>query len=541
MRDALPTAQDIMDRTFFASQADCDKIFTNNPFDYVVIGSGICAWAFVERALGKDPSARILLLEQGGFFLPQHLQSLSLPYHNIGRQLENFPWVLSNKTQSAPFILGLRGMIPFFGGRSIAWSGWCPRPLRSEMNGWPERVIDAAFDYFVHAEELLKVIPANEIPCALQLNVSGEHRGIFSTLQHEITRLLQSNLSRVPALTRAFHAPIAMEPPHHKFSTPSLFLSAARCGPGKSRKLQIVANCSVRRVHQRGDRVTTLDTSRGIMNLGEAKLILAMGTISSAELILNSFPQIWRAGRRLTAHFISLVVARIRRSDFKFHRSLASLELGAVYIAGIDEATQGQYHIQLSAISDEDPFKNIESASRYMPDAVAAPTLEQLSGSAQHVVFVCAAIGEMDHLNKENWMRTDGNIEPPANTIIQLIANERDAMVWNVMDETTFSTLEDILSPGGASRVEYWHEQNNCWRAERPGVRQIRIPAAVHEASTLWIGGDDDAVVGLDYRLQSLDNIYVTGAGLWPRNGSWNPTLTTVALSQHLADKLTQV
>jgi choline dehydrogenase-like flavoprotein len=35
-----------------------------------------------------------------------------------------------------------------------------------------------------------------------------------------------------------------------------------------------------------------------------------------------------------------------------------------------------------------------------------------------------------------------------------------------------------------------------------------------------------------------VENVYVTGAGLWPAGGSWNPTMTMVALAQDLADQL---
>jgi choline dehydrogenase-like flavoprotein len=56
----------------------------------------------------------------------------------------------------------------------------------------------------------------------------------------------------------------------------------------------------------------------------------------------------------------------------------------------------------------------------------------------------------------------------------------------------------------------------------------------------MWIGNEEDAVVGLDYRPKGVDNVFVTGASIWPRGGSWNPTLTMVALTQHLADKLTK-
>jgi len=96
------------------------------------------------------------------------------------------------------------------------------------------------------------------------------------------------------------------------------------------------------------------------------------------------------------------------------------------------------------------------------------------------------------------------------------------------------------------NQVEYWRVKNNqgFWSdKQRPSRKQIRKSFLVHEGSTLWLGNDDNAIVGLDYRLKSgqevvADNIYITGSALWPRSGSWNPTLTMVALSQHLADTL---
>ena len=47
-----------------------------------------------------------------------------------------------------------------------------------------------------------------------------------------------------------------------------------------------------------------------------------------------------------------------------------------------------------------------------------------------------------------------------------------------------------------------------------------------------------DAPVDSHYLLRGSQNVYVTGGALWPQGGSWNPTLTMVALSQHLADLL---
>jgi hypothetical protein len=64
------------------------------------------------------------------------------------------------------------------------------------------------------------------------------------------------------------------------------------------------------------------------------------------------------------------------------------------------------------------------------------------------------------------------------------------------------------------------------------------VGGLVHENSTLHIGRDGEAVVGLDYRPNHVENVHVTGGALWPTTGSWNPTMTMVALAQDLADNL---
>ena len=220
--------------------------------------------------------------------------------------------------------------------------------------------------------------------------------------------------------------------------------------------------------------------------------------------------------------------------------------MAAIYIAGIDPSNDLQWHIQLSALSDKRPARNAATAARYMPDVVATASMEQLLTSEDEAVFVCAVLGEMDYRNPESWMRRKRGSNPTTNVTLQALANEADLSVWDVMDEGTFQTLERVLSPDGPERVEYWHGAPNdgTWRHRRPGVEQIRVPRLVHEGSTLWIDEEEAAPVGLDYRPKSadgpIDNVYVTGGGLWPTSGSWNPTLTMVALAQDLADRLSR-
>lgn len=89
-------------------------------------------------------------------------------------------------------------------------------------------------------------------------------------------------------------------------------------------------------------------------------------------------------------------------------------------------------------------------------------------------------------------------------------------------------------------QVEYWHgiPDKGNWLAQRPPLTQYRVDAIVHESSTLHVGAASDAPVALNYQLKGTENVFVTGGGLWPRGGSWNPTLTMTALALDLADKL---
>ena len=199
-----------------------------------------------------------------------------------------------------------------------------------------------------------------------------------------------------------------------------------------------------------------------------------------------------------------------------------------------------QYHVQLSVLSDRDPLKNARKAARYMPDVVATASLAQLTSSEDYLVFVCAVLGELDFKNPDNFLRLNGASHPTLNVDLQALANEKDLQTWNTMDEGTFQMLEQALSPRGSQRVEYWHGTPTAgtWRPEQPAIAQRRVGGLVHEGSLLWIGKGTEGVVGLDYRPHGIENVYVTGGALWPASGSWNPTMTMVALTQDLADQL---
>lgn len=548
-----PTGSAVMDHIFFVSQSDWKTVREEDDFDFIIIGSGFCALGFAQRALAHNPLARILILERGPFFLPEHFQNLPLPYQStIGGLSETFPWTLSSKTIAQPYFQWQHGMVPFFGGRSTLWSAWCPRPTPEEMRRWPKQVIEKANDYFECAERLLNVVPADKIEDACRCTPPVGYRPIYGVLQNELFAMLQKNLSKIPSATRVIPAPMAVGSldgvDFEKYSIPGPLLTLVDQQrtleqQGRGSPLKIATNCTVTQIVQQDGVATALETSRGVVSVGNAKLILAMGTVPPTTLVLNSFPQVTNAGKRFTSHFISAIIARIPRIDYGFQHLIGELELAAIYLAGTDSTTGLQYHIQLTALSDRDPVKNAAKAARYMPDVVATASKEQLSTSQDYVVFVCAVLGELSEDNPKSWLRKTNGRDRTTNVLLQALVNEDDKGLYETMEEGTFQALETVLSPKGAGRVEYWQTASKSWVAKRPPTEEIRVPGMVHESSTLFIGDDEepDAAVGLDYRLKGVENVYVTGASLWPTAGSWNPTMTMVALAQHLADNLSKV
>ena len=182
---------------------------------------------------------------------------------------------------------------------------------------------------------------------------------------------------------------------------------------------------------------------------------------------------------------------------------------------------------------------------------VAAASQAQLANSQDYVVFVCAVLGETDWRNKNSWFLRHNKVSADLSTnmLLQIVENERDLQVWDAMDEATFLMLEDMLYADDEQTkpvVEYWHgspAKGEWIPSLRPSPQQRRVPGVVHECCTMHMGDqeDEEATVDVDYKVRNVDGVYVTGGSLWPRSGSWNPTMTMCALAQDLADQLVDI
>ncbi|PWW71962.1 FAD/NAD(P)-binding domain-containing protein [Tuber magnatum] len=561
-----PTPQSVIGSDSFVNGAAWDQIIGHGAFDYVVIGSSFMALSFVEKIYQLNPFAKILILERGDYWLPSHFQNLPLPFKPVlGGHSETFPWTLSGETFQAAEINSLKfnylhGSYPFFGGKSTVWSSWCPRPPIELFRDYPNTLTNALSvdQNWTDAEELLGVIPAGEI---------GDE--VFGPLQHDVDKRMaeiadEGIKERIPSADYSEPARLAVAPRlrrsalrHDKFSVPGPLLRVlekqrllARKGPqGVSRghPLEIALNCVVQRLGapQQGV-VRSIETSRGTLSFtgDKTKIILCAGAVPNTTLVLNSFkprsptdrPGLSEtAGSRLTGHFITLIRARFPKEALG---NPDSLQIGAHYLAGKD--TSGlQYHIQISVIHSPNPDEEEDEIARLSPDFAAAATAEQLADSTEHIVIICASLGETGERNERCSVVLNSKPDPTTNVDLRFTFTDEDKGLWKLVDDATFQTIEAIAGEDFKDRIEYWSEADKGWRSAKPPPGDIRVPGMVHEGSTLFMGPEDQGgSVDENYALHGVNNVYVAGSALFPSSGSWNPTLSMCLLAQDLAKRL---
>jgi len=297
---------------------------------------------------------------------------------------------------------------------------------------------------------------------------------------------------------------------------------------------------------------TAIVTSRGTINVGKAKIILAAGTMPNATLVQNSFPParfpgLRNVGERFAAHTTSLHIARIPRAvlfnaaDNKLFREI---EVGAVYVPAKlhipgPKPVDLKYHVVLTSVSTKDPRGTAEIGLLYRP-GVTDTTAQQV-GSEDYVVFVAGGFGEMEVDNPKNHFKKNDNPDLTANCTLSFTPSANDLKVWDAMDTSSIQILE-VLAKSNPGSIEYWHTATNEWKkGVVPPKIQVRQPSLIHESSTIWLGSDDDKShppVNEHFGLRGVSNVFVTGGALWPDAKSYNPSMVMAGLAQLLADQL---
>lgn len=290
-------------------------------YDYLVLGGGCTASALVRRVLRNRPSARVLLLDQNSFLLPDHVQNMPVFYQSLIRSAQRNPWGFDGD-------LTLVSQVPHFGGRTLIGSGSCPRPSPDLMADWPTEVVDDLAAYWSDAREALRVARVTALAPE------------FDVLQDCLRKRVLDGLRDLPGLhvpeyEEDLDADLALGPAGQssdarKFCAVPAILQALQDHPGS---LSVVADCEVTGFEYADGALAAIQANAGEIAVGNAKVVLAVGAVEATELVLGSLPPLVvpLAGTGLAGHTASSLVCRVPRSHFPAlsddHADVATLYL----------------------------------------------------------------------------------------------------------------------------------------------------------------------------------------------------------------------
>jgi choline dehydrogenase-like flavoprotein len=492
---------------------------SDREFDYVIVGGGCVGTALAHTLLRYRPAARVLIFEQGPVLIPDHIQNLPARHRSLMESSIATPWRASGD-------LDLAAQVPYLGGRASFWSGWTPQPSPAQLRAWPQEVIDDLAGEWAGARALLGVRPA--------ASLGPRFGSLHHQLRDKVFRAVKESRRLVDVASESdLDAPLATaphggSPAAGRFSPVPLLVELITGYPGQ---VAVVTEAEVQRIdHDRGAAVG-LRTAQGGLPLRGATLILANGTVESTRLVLTSFPAELRplAGRNLNGHVGSWFTCRMPRSMFAGLSD--GYQTSALYVdGGTDER---QFHIQIVASATTDAARDLDEMYQFIPEVSGPDTLAQLDDSA-HVVLLVRGLGEVS--------TTSPATSPPSvttgadgTTEVDIRLDPADRRMWTALD-AELEFLVDALFDG--TEVEYWSSAARRWLPGVPPDRRQMF--MMHEAGPLWMGRSPaDSVTDLTGRLHGVDNLYVATAAAFPTEGSWNPTLTMVAMAQRLARHLT--
>lgn len=513
------------------------------PYDVVIVGGGAVGVAVLDRLLRTKGTRKlkVLVLEKGGFLLPEHVQNLDPHYQRLMMDAVARPWRAEN-TGGRSF--DLAPQIPYLGGRAQFWSTWIPKPSKQQMPTWPDKVTQGLDPYWASARTYLGAV----LPSAMGVQ--------FTKLQPKLVERLDRDLDKTvfkPAIQeRKYEVELASRDTtstlgFRKFSPVPRLIAATRNHP---EDVDIVTGCEVQEIRHVQDttgaklhRATELATSQGVLRLGEnTKVVLANGIVEPTGLLQSSFADVLPdfTGTNLGGHVASWFSARVPRAAWPELASADDLQIGCLYLRGelTVEGKNRDFHIHLMVVSNPKPGSSEADLYRLIPDSFDQEFLKQLA-SKEHIGFMVHTLGEWRSDPKD--LKGSRVTVDHDTTVLHFAPSATDLSVRTTMDKAAQKLVKEVLAKGHAGQIEYWRPSTG----EEPGGWQESLPdtrlkdALVHESGTLWMGADPaQSVTDLDCRLHAVSNVYVGGAATFPTSGSWNPTLAAVALAQRLADHL---
>ncbi|RWP58621.1 GMC oxidoreductase [Mesorhizobium sp.] len=487
----LPPSIDVLGTLINSAWEDIEKWQAEDPasnrFDLVVIGGGTfgayLADKVYRRASTKDP--KILVVDQGPFFLATHVQNLgrsvtasipanpqpseSDPVESYRDGVWSVPWASNEK---------FKGIAYCFGGRSVFWAGWSPRFTDNDLALWPTDIEDFLLsnsnDGYSRVEaEIGASDNADYIaPTAL-------FKAFESALEHTYRKVVLPG-SDFRILTGQKFAPLAVmasspQPglfPYDKFSS-AAFLANAICEDRNNKALKerhlfflprtrvIGLNLNAAKNAVESIRVICQGIPRTIPIAPTTAVALANGTIEAARLALNDL-QVGEAvkdGKKvdnLMAHLRSNIKFKIRRTALqRFYQrypttpSEAEEELATFIVRGEHRHLQRRFHFQVVVASVKPDGAAEDHLWKMVPDIELVDDL--LRGrDNEFVQVIFRGVGEMGGVltphKGESFVDNTGGKDTDSvqRARVTLTLADGDKKLWDAMDMAAIRLAYEI-------------------------------------------------------------------------------------------------
>ena len=525
-----------------------EEAMTNPAFDVVVIGCGMYGGYCADKLFRGSKTKRTLLLEAGAFLIAEHFQNMP----NIGLNVPDPMDPADDKGLPRNFVWRMpwRGNTSFVGtphcvgGKSVYWGGWCPRLTDSDLTGWPPTVAKYLKDHYAEVE--------------MQLGVAEDTDFIQGPLYQALWARAEAVQPKVAGLTGIERPPLAVlgRGPasgmfaFNKYSSLPLIVGAIRDAISETgvddsrRRLFLVPKAQVVKLHTSDGVVRQIEVfvngkQRFLDIAAQCAVVLALGTIESTRIALESFPTTpnpadEKMGRNLTVHMRSTTTVQIKRSALELAGKPLPAELQTAALLAQGETADGHFHLQITVADDRSGDAD-DLLFRMIPDI----DLLQEILKAQDAEFVAITL--------RGFAETKGSKDQPIRNLalrwidlseyefdefgfrrawINLAINMAEGRLWNAMDAATVDFVRKLAQEdNSAIRFKY---------SSRDG-----LGTTYHESGTLWMGEDPaTSVTDTNGRFHHVANAYCIDQALFPTAGSANPALTGLTLTRKIAEHL---
>ena len=525
-----------------------EEAMTDPAFDAVIIGSGMYGGYCADKLFRESKTKRTLVLEAGAFLVAEHFQNLPNIGLNVPSPMDptddnglpreivwRMPWRGNTSFVGSPYCVG---------GRSVYWGGWCPRLTDADLTGWPPTVAQYLKTHYAEVEMQLGVAESADF-------IQGPlHQVLLARAEAVQPQVRWLNAIERPPLAVLWRSPASGIIAFNKYSTLPLIIGAIRDaiseadGNDAKRRLFLVPKAHVVKLHTSNGVVHKIEAfvngkQRFLHISPQCAVVLALGTIESTRMALESFPTTSnpadeKMGRNLTVHMRSTTTVQIKRTALEEAGNPLPTELQTAALLARGETADGHFHLQIT-VADDRTGDADNLLFRMIPDI---DLLRQILG-AQDADFVAITL--------RGFAETKGVKDQPIRNLalrwidlseyefdefgfrrawVNLAINSAEGRLWNEMDAATVDFVRKLAREDNSAIRFIWSSRDG-------------LGTTYHEAGTLWMGDDPEtSVTDANGRFHHVANAYCVDQSLFPTMGSANPVLTGLTLTRKIAEHL---